>query len=59
MLSFVLALLPVGCRYVDISDSIYPDRYPVLIKEQQLIKVCWWQAGRVWVWVLGWLWCRV
>lgn len=25
-------------RYVDISDSIYPDRYPVLIKEQQLVK---------------------
>jgi len=30
----------VSCsRYVDISDSIYPDRYPVLIKEQQLVKV--------------------
>lgn len=26
-------------RYVDISDSIYPDRYITLIKEQQLIKV--------------------
>lgn len=26
-------------RYVDISDSIYPDRYIALIKEQQLIKV--------------------
>jgi hypothetical protein len=28
------------CRYVDISDSIYPDRYAVLVQEQGLIKVC-------------------
>lgn len=35
----LLLLFMCVCRYVDISDSIYPDRYPVLIKEQQLIKV--------------------
>lgn len=32
-------------RYVDISDSIYPDRYPVLIKQQQVIKVRQQQLG--------------
>jgi hypothetical protein len=28
-----------AARYVDISDSIYPDRYPELVYKKQVVKV--------------------
>jgi hypothetical protein len=41
-LLLLLASVPAAAaaaRYVDISDSIYPDRYPVLVQQEQVVKV--------------------
>jgi hypothetical protein len=39
-------------RWVDVSDSIYPDRFPVLVQEQGVVAVrhgtCMQGEGRLW-----------